>query len=250
MPFQVSPGVNVSEIDLTTVIPAVSTTEGAIAGHFRWGPVDDRVLIDSEDTLVGLYQTPDSNTANDFFTAKNFLAYGNKLYVTRVVNQGSTSSDYAKNAIMNNANNAQTLVKNEEDYEENYSTGISGVGEFIAKYPGELGNSLRVSICGSSAAWASTLTGNVVCTANSTTVTGLDSSAFNTELTVGDLIVLGPDKEVRKVKAIANSSSLTLATAYEGNTVNLAAAAGGHGERRWEFYNTFDGAPGLSLIHI
>ena len=57
MPFQVSPGVNVSEIDLTTVIPAVSTTEGAIAGHFRWGPVDDRVLIDSEDTLVGLYQT-------------------------------------------------------------------------------------------------------------------------------------------------------------------------------------------------
>ena len=247
MPFQVSPGVNVSEIDLTTVIPAVSTTEGAIAGHFRWGPVDDRVLIDSEDTLVGLYQTPDSNTANDFFTAKNFLAYGNKLYVTRVVNQGSTSSDYAKNAIMNNANNAQTLVKNEEDYEENYSTGISGVGEFIAKYPGELGNSLRVSICGSSAAWASTLTGNVVCTANSTTVTGLDSSAFNTELTVGDLIVLGPDKEVRKVKAIANSSSLTLATAYEGNTVNLAAAAGGHGERRWEFYNTFDGAPGTSV---
>lgn len=32
MPFQVSPGVNVSEIDLSTVVPAVSTTEGAIAG--------------------------------------------------------------------------------------------------------------------------------------------------------------------------------------------------------------------------
>ena len=29
MPFQVSPGVNTREIDLTTVVPAVSTTEGA-----------------------------------------------------------------------------------------------------------------------------------------------------------------------------------------------------------------------------
>ena len=45
MPFQVSPGVNTSEIDLTTVVPAVSTTEGALAGHFRWGPVSQRVLI-------------------------------------------------------------------------------------------------------------------------------------------------------------------------------------------------------------
>ena len=63
MPFQVSPGVNVSEIDLTTVIPAVSTTEGALAGHFRWGPVDDRVLISSEDILAQQYSTPNSNTA-------------------------------------------------------------------------------------------------------------------------------------------------------------------------------------------
>ena len=246
MPFQVSPGVNVSEIDLTTVIPAVSTTEGAIAGHFRWGPVDDRVLIDSEDSLAGLYQTPNSNTANDFFVAKNFLAYGNKLYVTRVVNQGAVAADYAKNAIMNVANNAQTLVKNEDHYNENYSTGINGVGEFIAKYPGDLGNSLRVSMCGSSAAWESVLSGNVVATANSTTVTGLNSSAFDTELTAGDFIVLGPDKESRQVKAIANSSSLTLKAVYEGNTHNGAATAGGHGVRRWEFYNTFDGVPGTS----
>ena len=36
MPFQVSPGVNVSEIDLSTVVPAVSSTEGAFAGVFRW----------------------------------------------------------------------------------------------------------------------------------------------------------------------------------------------------------------------
>ena len=83
MPFQVSPGVNVSEIDLTTVVPAVSTTEGAIAGNFKWGPVNQRVLVDSEDRLVNIFNKPNANTADDFFTAANFLAYGNQLYVVR-----------------------------------------------------------------------------------------------------------------------------------------------------------------------
>ena len=32
MGFQVSPGVNVTEIDLTTIVPAVSTTNGGMAG--------------------------------------------------------------------------------------------------------------------------------------------------------------------------------------------------------------------------
>jgi hypothetical protein len=63
MPFQVSPGVNVSEIDLTTVVPAVSTTEGAIAGNFKWGPVNQRVLVDSEDRLVNIFNKPNANTA-------------------------------------------------------------------------------------------------------------------------------------------------------------------------------------------
>ena len=73
MAFQVSPGVNVSEIDLTTVVPQVSTSIGALAGAFRWGPVDQRVLVSSEDDLVANFQSPNSNTAVDFFTASNFL---------------------------------------------------------------------------------------------------------------------------------------------------------------------------------
>ena len=31
MAFQLSPGVNVTEFDLTTVVPAVATSDGAIA---------------------------------------------------------------------------------------------------------------------------------------------------------------------------------------------------------------------------
>ena len=45
MPFFLSPGVNVSEIDLTTIVPAVGTTQGAFAGAFNWGPMDAIVTI-------------------------------------------------------------------------------------------------------------------------------------------------------------------------------------------------------------
>ncbi len=86
MPFQVSPGVNFSEIDLTTVTPAVSSTEGAIAGVFKWGPVDTRILVDSESTLVARFGKPTNHNAETFFTAANFLSYGNKLYVVRSAN--------------------------------------------------------------------------------------------------------------------------------------------------------------------
>jgi hypothetical protein len=50
--FTISPQVVVSEIDATTGIPAVSTSEAAIAGVFRWGPVGERVLVTSEPELV------------------------------------------------------------------------------------------------------------------------------------------------------------------------------------------------------
>lgn len=60
MAFQVSPGVNVSEIDLTTVVPATATTEGAIAGVFRWGPVNERILVSSENDLVATFGKPHS----------------------------------------------------------------------------------------------------------------------------------------------------------------------------------------------
>ena len=113
MAFQVSPGVNVSEVDLTTVVPAVSTTTGALAGHFKWGPVDERVLIDSEDRLVSNFSKPNANTANDFYTAANFLAYGNSLFVNRVVD-----TSVAKNAVTGTVG---AYISNQDYYNETYS---------------------------------------------------------------------------------------------------------------------------------
>ena len=48
MAFLVSPGVNVTEKDLTNVIPAVSTSIGAIAVVSEKGPMDEVTLISSE----------------------------------------------------------------------------------------------------------------------------------------------------------------------------------------------------------
>ena len=240
MAFQISPGVNVSEIDLTTVVPAVSTTVGGIAGHFSWGPVQQRVLVDSEDTLVSQFGKPKSNTAADFFTAASFLSYGNSLYVVRVINESGSTSN-ARNATSNAANTVNTVIKNNDDYELNYISGISGVGNWVAKYPGELGNSLRVSVCPTANAWTSILTGTLAFTNNSTAVTGIGTQ-FTNQLRVGDILLAGPDRVEIKVASIGTANTLTLQSRYVGNTVATQSSV----RRRWEFFNFFDAAPGTS----
>lgn len=244
MANQVSPGIEVREIDLTTVIPAVSTTVGGMAGHFRWGPVEQRVLVSDESGMFNNFNGPNSNTASDFFTAANFLAYGNALYLARVIDT-STSGATGRNAITNAANTADTVIKNSDDYEENFSSGISGVGSYVAKYPGELGNSLKISVCPSATAWSSSLTGNVAITSNTTTVTG-NNTLFDSEIVVGDYLLLGSDKEPVKVASIASNTSLTLASRYSGNTVTINATNSSGVTRRWEYFNFFDVAPGTS----
>ena len=71
--FQLSPGVRISEVDLTTVTPAVDTTVGAFAGVFRWGPVNEITLVTSENDLVTKFGKPTNINPETFFTAANFL---------------------------------------------------------------------------------------------------------------------------------------------------------------------------------
>ena len=140
MAFQLSPGVNVSEVDLTTVVPSVLTTAGAFAGTFTWGPADKVVLIDSEITLTKTFGQPDSNSAVSFFTAANFLAYGNNLSLVRAVGTNSKNATGVLNSIQ---------VKNDADFELTYlnTDQNNAYGSFIARFPGALGNSLSVEVC-------------------------------------------------------------------------------------------------------
>jgi hypothetical protein len=96
MSFQLSPGVNVSEIDLTTVVPSIATSDGAIGGVFRWGPIGERVLVDNENILAARFGKPTNFNAETWFTAANFLAYSNRLYVSRAgKTTGSTPTVFA-----------------------------------------------------------------------------------------------------------------------------------------------------------
>jgi len=83
MAFQVSPGVAVKEIDLTNVIPAVSTSIGGYAGRYRWGPVEQVTLISSENELANQFGKPNDQYARSFFESAAFLQYGNALKVVR-----------------------------------------------------------------------------------------------------------------------------------------------------------------------
>ena len=134
MAFQVSPGVQVKEIDLTNVVPAVSTSIGAIAGAFQWGPVGEIRTIGSEKELVEVFGKPNAQTYKYFMPAAQFLQYGNSLRVVR-----------AETDNLNATNDGSGVkITNESDYE---ATTISATVFTVAKYPGLLGNSLSVSFC-------------------------------------------------------------------------------------------------------
>lgn len=153
MAFQLSPGVNVSEFDLTTIVPSVGTTEGAIAGQFNWGPSNTIVTISNEVELADRFGRPDANNFATWFTAANFLSYARNLKVVRAAN---TAGD--KNA----TDGAQgVLIENEDVYNYNYNspfTATTAQGTVAARYSGDKGNGLRVTMFAngqSSAAWAS-----------------------------------------------------------------------------------------------
>ena len=225
MAFQVSPGVQVSEIDLTSVVPAIATTAGAIAGDFKWGPVEDPILVTSENDMVLQFNEPNPLRADDFFVGRNFLAYGNQLWISRAVNQSSTTADNAKNATTNSANTMPTLIRNEDHYESSFPNGISDIGPWVAKYPGALGNSLKVSICPSAKAWQSVVAGGITATKDSKTVAGTNTN-FMTDIKDGDLITLGSNGLQFKVESTDSATSLTLETEYTDETTSTPELTG------------------------
>ena len=288
MPFQVSPGVNFSEIDLTTVTPAVSSTEGAIAGVFRWGPVDTRILVDSESTLVDRFGKPTNHNAETFFSAANFLSYGNKLFVVRAANTtASTNTDGSWNSVANTGTITSRVtfnVKNQDDFETKSDNGTLTADTdvlYIAKWPGLLGNSLKVSVCDSSNAHTSqinlisnsSVSSNVSLTnatisvgsntgtiklanavgANLTTVNTIATSIIN-ELTIGDLITVGNSsigKQLLKISAFdaaptVNATHAFFTISFDGNFTLSTNSVSQDFTKNWEFFNSVDKAPGTS----
>ena len=206
MAFTVSPGVVTREIDLTTIVPETGTTAGAFAGAFRWGPIDKIVNVSSEDLLVENFQKPDSSTYLSFFSAANFLAYGQNLNVVRVANSS------AFNATTDSAN--AVLIKSDESYYNTYYSEYGGsgpsndYGEFASKFAGELGNSMKVSLCGADInAAALTGTATIAFAGTEGTVTGT-STAFTSELQINDVMYQGSSFYI--VTAIGTDTGMTV----------------------------------------
>ena len=224
MPFQLSPGVNVTEIDLTTVVPAVAATGGCIAGEFAWGPIMERKLLGNEDSVVNTFGKPNASTAISFFTAANFLAYGNNLQVVRVGQTGQANATTDGGAAL--------LISNDEDWVNNWSGGqnVATGRYFAAKHAGVLGNSLKVSICASSAAFESTATVSTVGTA----LTLVDADDV---LSVGSLVISGGET---KIVTAVDATGATLNSAFTDDLTAEVVTL------QWEYATSFDGAPSTS----
>lgn len=216
MAFQVSPGVAVAEIDLTTRVPVPSVSDGAIAGNLTWGPLESVQTISNQNELIDLFGKPNGNTYKTFFSAANFLSYSDKLRVVRAANTSS-----AKNAV---TGGSAILIRNDSEYQNTYESTTTSGTSFAAKYPGTLGNSMKMSICVADRANTDvapdgtvTLAGNsdiilsgTFANANGTTgVTGTDSFADD-ELRVGDVIVYGDNTGI--VTSITSNLSFSVST--------------------------------------
>tara|TARA_B100000929_G_scaffold264994_1_gene231783 strand:+ start:4252 stop:6192 length:1941 start_codon:yes stop_codon:yes gene_type:complete len=247
MAFQVSPGVLVQEKDLTRIIPAVSTSTGAFAGQFSKGPLDEIISVSSEQELVSTFGKPDLNNFEYFFSAANFLQYSNAL---RIVRANQTSQLNAT------SNAAGLLVKNRQDYEDNYATGQASVGTFVARSAGAWGNSLLVASCPSANAFGSTTTTSQQvdgsASAGDTTIT-LDSDATS-YLNVGDIIefsstAAGVDfttGEKYRVTALTSTQVTIVQSPRGAGGLITAVVDNARIRRKWRYADQVDGTPGTS----
>jgi len=300
MAFQVSPGINVSERDLTTGVVNVSLSSGGFVGPFVWGPCLQVQNVSSEVDLVAQFGEPDANNFQYWYSAAAFLAYSNTLKVVRAISgnalnatgevkstTGTGMANTSTTAItgtgtlfstelvvgqtitlgtdeeatvativdnthitvssalsgaVSGANTYTTygvLIKNDTHWDSSFASGTSGYGAVAAKWPGDLGNSLKVSICPSAAAFQANATGSLVTTAGSATVTGT-GTLFQTELVIGDYVLI--NKKRYQVKSVASNTSMTMeksvTTANTWTTTNW--------QRQWEYWDDFDAAPGTS----
>jgi len=140
MPFQVSPGVAITEKDLTTVIPNISTTIGGIVIRGEWGPCNERVRIESENELVKLFGQPKDNNFEYFWPAANYLAYSNNLLVVRAID----TTDAKNGAVGTIANSTSVLAENADSYDVGVAGNVFSDQLFVAKFPGTKGDSLKV----------------------------------------------------------------------------------------------------------
>ena len=352
----VSPGILTREFDLTTVVPSIAISDGAIGGVFRWGAFEKRILVDSEDNLVARFGKPTNFNYETWFTAASFLAYSNRLFVSRAANtsgispsvtatsaagnttvvlttgnttglevglicisalngglrEGATiasivnstaftisdsthalanssgdSFQFVSNTVFSAVGNTgpvanieYAIIKNEDHFISKDGTFDTDI-HFIARYPGELGNSLRVSICGNSSGYSSTINlasfanASFTITPNSNTTTfsintssntaaGANAASLKLLLNLTDRLEIGNNEvgyqyltitEIGNTAVTGNSTTGTASftvsfedvfTMAESFVYSGANSSTRTVDRYWEYHNFVDSAPSQS----
>lgn len=272
----VSPGISITEINRAATVASASTTNAGFAGVFRWGPVNKISLILNEDSLIAKYGKPSDFNGETWFSAANFLKYSNQLYVSR-----AASGAFAAIANTGTANAESSTVDN---YDELEGKTFSANVQYVAKYPGELGNSLKVSVCDSANQFSSTIDfaanasfsgGNTaigfsvgsntatVTLANNTVLTGNTPLSYGTTVhdyfNVGDILKVGNSSiGVQSMKIASVGSVLVQNTAgvnsgYASFTLSFddiyklsSDFSSDEITREWEYKTYFPTAPGIS----
>jgi len=256
MAFQVSPGVNVTEKDLTNIVPAVSTSSGGIVITAEKGPIDEITTVTSEQELAEIFGKPTADNFEEWFSAANFLGYGNNLKVVRPIT-GLLNSVSTGSAV---------LIKNTADYLDTYYSAsgagqVSNIGTWAAREAGTLGNSLKVSLCPNSTAFGphsqsgTLIVNDATAAIGDTTITADDGSLVQ----VGDILEFGdatavpstsgaPSGFYYKVTAIS-TNVLTIARfnpqtgVTETGGLRHAIADDAKFLRHWEYYFNFSTPP-------
>lgn len=232
MAFQVSPGIYTAEYDFTTRATSTVTAAGAIAGVFNNGPVDVPTLITSEKQLVSVFGKPSADNYETWFTAADFLAYSNALWVTRVVATGTVNAVTTGTAVQ---------IKTAEA-----AIAVSNIGALIARKPGTLGNSLKISICPNTTAFKGTVddVSGITIDIGATSGTVTDYA----KLATGDILQVADSsgKKYNLVVSDASTSTVVFTTKYKGKS----SLSGATGTRMWGYAPTFGSAPASGKVHI
>ena len=259
MAFQVSPGVQVTEKDLTNVVPAVATSIAGIVMAAEKGPTDTVTAIASEEELVSIFGEPQSadNQFEDWMSAAAFLGYGNALRVVR-------PASGAVNAV---STGTALLIKNNNHWKDGdgttgpYNTGSASVGQWAARTAGAWGNNLKVAMCPSANEFEETFSGSsgtlgivdTAAAAGATTVVidkaGGSSGAGTAKFNVGDIVHFQEADGSEYKVTVISGDNLTIeryGTANTAGGLRSAIAADTNVRRRWEYYDQFSSAPGTS----
>lgn len=221
--FSLSPSVQVTETDLTGIVPAVAVSTGATACELAWGPTGKVTQISTELDLLSRFGKCTDNTYLGWMTASNFLSYTTNLLIIR-----------AETLLQRNAVTSGTAIKVQNDtaYFSNNVNGANSVGQWAARYSGTLGNSVKVSMCDAST-FSKTLTG-VVSTSITAQIVAPIVAPVVTATTGGSLVagtyfyvVTGINANGETLKS--NEQSVVTTGATSANTVTWAAVTGATG---------------------